>query len=67
MKELIDQLEKQFTSLRKAGEALGIDHQKLSFWRSKAVKQREFLEEFEKIRKALRIPKDKFWDKIRGK
>ena len=61
MKELIDRLVLKYGSLREAGAALDIDHQLLSTWRKKAPKQREFLEKFERIRKALDIDKSRMW------
>lgn len=66
VKEIIDQLVLKYGSLRKAGEALGFDHQKLSYWRGHAEKQREFIESFETIRKALKIPKSRMWEKLLG-
>ena len=64
VKGIIKQLELKFGSLRKAGEELGIDHQKLSFWKHHALKQREFLEAFEQIRKALKIRKGDMWGRM---
>ena len=64
MKDLIDRLVLKYGSLREAGQALEIDHQLLSTWRKKAPKQREFLEKFERIRKALDISKERMWGLI---
>jgi len=65
VKKLIDELEREFKSLRKAAKALGTSHTRLMNWRD--GQQSEFISFLEKIRKALKIPEDEFWKMVRGK
>lgn len=55
VKELIDMLVAKYGGLRKAAEALGVDHQKLLQYRKDGRRVTEFLDLFERMKKALKL------------
>lgn len=61
VEEIIRLLKAKYGSLRKAGVALGIDHQRFSTWR-KAGKLQQLFEQLEDVRKALKLSKSQLWD-----
>lgn len=55
VKELIDMLVVKYGSLRKAAEVLGCDHQLLYQYRKDGRRVTEFLDLFERMKKALKL------------
>lgn len=55
VKEIIDLLVQKYGSLRKAAQVLGVDHQLLYQYRKDGRRVTEFLDLFERMKKALKL------------
>lgn len=67
IKEYIEELEKKFGSLRKAGDALDIDWQRLQYYKKSGQKLQQFLDFLEESRKKTKKSKSAVWDAIVSK
>jgi hypothetical protein len=64
IKEFIESLEKEFGGLRKAGEELGIDWQRLQYYKKSPEKLQKFLDFLEDARKKTKKSKSAVWDSL---
>lgn len=64
IKEYIEVLEQQFGGLRKAGKALGIDWQRLQYYKKSGEKLQKFLDFLEVSRIKTKKSKGVIWDTL---
>lgn len=64
IKEYIEGLEVQYGGLRAAGRALGIDYQRLQYYKKSGHKLQRFLDFIEEARKKSKISKSAAWDAL---
>lgn len=64
IKQFIEELEAEFGSLRKAGEELDIDWQRLQYYKKSGVKLQQFLDFIEKARRKTGKSKTAIWDAL---
>lgn len=64
LREFVDELVADYGSLRKAGKNLGIDWQRLQYWKESGKKLQDFIDFLETVRKKRKIGKAAFWDRI---
>lgn len=67
LKQYIEEIEKQFGSLRAAGRELGIDYQRLAGWKNSGKTLQKFLDFLEESRKKTKKTKVELWDTIISK
>lgn len=64
IKEYIEQIEAHFGGLRAAGKALGIDWQRLQYWKKSGHKLQQFLDFLDESRRKTKLSKTAVWDSI---
>lgn len=64
IRQYIEELEKRYGGLRAAGEELGIDWQRLQYWKKSGHKLQRFLDFLEESRKKTKKSKSAIWDSL---
>lgn len=67
IKEYIEHLEREFGGLRAAGKALGIDYQRLQYYKKSGHKLQQFIDFIEDSRKKAKLPKAGLWERLISK
>ena len=67
VREYIEDLEAKFGGLRAAGRALGIDYQRLQYYKRAGHKLQEFLDFLESSRVCAKLSKSAAWDRVVSK